>query len=133
MFPFDIEDEEIEPIIEEEKIPTDYEIDFKTGKLTGRTISGLEAIVQWVKIALATDRYYYHQYSWDHGCELNSLIGQNYDEEYIKSEAKRMIEDVLLTNEDIIGIEDLVCSLENDKLTISFRLNTIYGGSEINV
>lgn len=133
MFPFDIEDEEIEPVIEPDQIQTDYEIDFKTGKLTGRVITGLEAVIQWAKLALSTDRYYYHQYSWDFGHELNSLIGQNYDEEYIKSEVKRMIEDALSVNENITGIENLVCSLENDKLTASFTINTIYGGGEISV
>ena len=133
MFPFDIEDEEINPIIEEDKLPTDYEIDFNTGKLTGRIITGLDAIKQWVRIVLSTDRYFYPQYSWNHGVELNKLIGQNYDPEYIKSEVRRMIEDAILIDENIIGIEDLVCSLENDKLKISFKINTIYGGDEVNV
>ena len=62
MFPFDIDEDEITPVIEEEKEPTDYEIDFNTGRLTGKIITGLDAIIQWVRIVLSTDRYYYPQY-----------------------------------------------------------------------
>lgn len=40
MFPFDIEDEEAMPEIEEEKELEEYEVDFESGKLTGRKISG---------------------------------------------------------------------------------------------
>ena len=133
MFPFDIDDEEITPDVEEEKIPTDYEIDFKTGKLTGRIITGLEAIIQWVKIVLSTDRYYYPQYSWNHGSDLSSLIGQNYDQDYIKSEVQRMIEEAIMVDENITGISDLECSFDRDKLTAKFTIETIFGGGEISV
>lgn len=133
MFPFDIEDEEIDVEVEEETVRSDYEINFETGELTGRIITGLDAIKQWVKIVLLTDRYRYPQYSWDHGGELSTLIGQGYDEAYVKSEVKRMIEDAILIDEDIIGIEDLTCSMMDDRLSIHFYLNTIYGGGEVDV
>ena len=133
MFPFDIEDEEIDLEVDEEKIPTDYEIDFTTGKLTGKIVTGLDAIKQWVRIVLSTDRYYFTQYSWDHGCELQTLIGKNYDQALIESEVKRMIEDALLVNDDIESISDLTCEIVQDKLTATFTINTIYGGGEISV
>lgn len=129
----EIEDEEIDVEVEEETVRSDYEINFETGELTGRIITGLDAIKQWVKIVLLTDRYRYPQYSWDHGGELSTLIGQGYDEAYVKSEVKRMIEDAILIDEDIIGIEDLTCSMMDDRLSIHFYLNTIYGGGEVDV
>ena len=46
MFPFDIEDEEAMPEIEEEKELEEYEVDFESGNLTGRKISGKEAVKQ---------------------------------------------------------------------------------------
>lgn len=131
MFPFDEEDDEIEIEQEEEKIPTDYEIDFTSMKLTGRIITGLDAIIQWVKIVLATDRYSFPQYSWDHGCELSSLIGQSSDQAWIESEAKRMIEDAIMVNDSILGIENVKCSITDEVLTVSFHIDTIYGGGEI--
>lgn len=133
MFPFDIDDDELN--IEEERliVPTDYEIDFSTGKLTGRIITGLDAIIQWIKIVLITDRYVFPQYSWSHGSDLSTLIGQNYDEDYISTEVKRMIKEALSVDDSIIGFDDLVCEMKGDRLTISFTVNTLYGRGEINV
>ena len=131
MFPVDLEEEEIE--VKEQKEQKDWEIDFNTGRLTGRTVTGFEAIKQWVQIVLSVDRYTFPQYSWDYGNDLSSLIGKNYDEGYVTSEAKRMIEDALSLNDDILAIEDFECSFENDKLTATFKLNTTYGGGVISV
>lgn len=99
MFPFDIEDEEAMPEIEEEKELEEYEVDFESGKLTGRKISGKEAVKQWIHIALSIDRYHYTQYSWEYGSELRELIGKHYDEAYIMTEAKRMVEEAVMQNE----------------------------------
>lgn len=132
MFPFDLDDE-IDVEQQEEKEPRDYEIDFKTGKLTGKIITGKKAIEQWIKIVLSTDRYFYTQYTWDHGSELNTLIGKNAKQDYVNSEVKRMIEEALSVNENITGIEDLNCTMDGDKLTISFTVQTVYGEADINV
>ena len=44
MFPFDVDIEDEEEVIEDENnLNTDYEIDFNTGRLTGRIITGLAA------------------------------------------------------------------------------------------
>ena len=133
MFPFDIEDDEIEIEVDEEKEPSDYEIDLATGKLTGRIITGLDAIKQRVMIVFGTDRYYYPQYSWEHGNELSELIGKNYDPAFVEAESKRMVEDALAPDEDIEGIEDFKCEIKGDRLTISFRIITIYGDEEVTV
>lgn len=133
MFPFDIDDEEIDPVIEEDKTPSDYEIDLNTGRLTGHIISGLDAVKQWAYIVLLTERYFYPQYTWDHGSELQTLIGQNYDEDYIQSEVQRMIEDALMVSDDVLGIDDVICIMDKDKLTVTFTINTVYGRGEMSV
>lgn len=133
MFPFDLDDDEIEAAQEETKEPKDYEIDFKTGKLTGRMVTGLSAIEQWIYLALSTDRYFYTQYSWNYGSELNTLIGKHHSQSYVESEVKRMLEEALLVNENITGIDNLTCRIEKDVLTAAFTVNTIYGEVEINV
>ena len=132
MFPFDLEDEEIDAEeIEEEPEKQDYEVDFETGKLTGRMISGVEAVKQWLRIALAIDRYRFTQYSWENGAELSSLIGKGYDKDYIDSEAERMIREVASLNEDITNVTDFNIDFTGDKLTIAFKVETIYGEEEI--
>lgn len=133
MFPFDIDDAELDVEVEEDKEPSDYEIDFETGKLTGRIITGLPAIKQWVMLVLGTDKYYYTQYSWNHGCELRDLIGKGFKQDYIESEVKRIITDALSMSKDIKGISNLVVSYEGDTLTAAFTLDTIYGSEEVMV
>mgnify|MGYP002521419823 CR=1 FL=1 len=133
MFPFDIDDAELDVEVEEDKEPSDYVIDFETGKLTGRIITGLPAIKQWVMIVLGTDKYYYTQYSWNHGCELRDLIGKGFKQDYIESEVKRIITDALSMSKDIKGISNLEVSYEGDTLTAAFTLDTIYGSEEVMV
>lgn len=133
MFPFDLDDEDVDIEEAEEKTFQDYEIDFTTGKLTGRIIRDLEAVKQWIMIVLAVDRYFYTQYDWDFGSELNTLIGKNVEQAYLESEVKRMIEDALTINEYIYGIDDLVCSVENGRLTASFSVETMYGEVDVSV
>jgi phage baseplate assembly protein W len=132
MFPFDMDDDE-DVVVDEDSVPSDYEIDFSKGKLTGRIITGLDAIIQWARIVLSTDRYYYTQYSWDHGSELQELIGKSMSKEYATSEIKRMITDALMVNDDVLGIDDLEYEITNDRITASFTINTVYGGGEVYV
>lgn len=134
MFPFDLEDEEIDTEeIKEEPEKQDYEVNFETGKLTGRMISGVEAVKQWFRIALAIDRYRFTQYSWENGAELSSLIGKGYDKDYIDSEAERIIREVASLNEDITNVTDFNIDFTGDRLTIAFRVDTIYGEEEMMV
>lgn len=136
MFPFDVDDEEDEELMEtdsEAGEPGEYEIDFSTGRLTGRILTGKEAVKQWVTIALGIDRYTYPQYSWDYGNDLHSLIGKEYDREYIKSEAQRMVEDTLAVNIDITGVEDFEIDISMDRLNVKFTILTDYGDEEVEV
>ena len=115
------------PEIEEEKELEEYEVDFESGKLTGRKISGKEAVKQWIHIALSIDRYHYTQYSWEYGSELRELIGKHYDEAYIMTEAKRMVEEAVMQNEKNNRNPDFRCSMKCSTLTMSFTAETIYG------
>ena len=133
MFPFDLEDEEVEVTENEEKIYKEYEIDYTTGQLTGRIVEGLEAVKVWIYLALSTDRYHFQQYSWDYGNELSTLIGTTTDQEYIGMEAKRLVEECLYRNKHITDISDFVATIENDKLSMKFTVETDYGEVEMSV
>lgn len=127
LFPAYIENTETAGTAEKIKMPKEYEIDLKTGQLTGRIVEGLEAIKIWIWLVLQTPRYRYYIYTWDYGNEFDDLIGQGYSEEYITAEAQRMTEDCLLVNENIQSISDFSVGMENDQLSVSFTANTIYG------
>lgn len=133
MFPFDLEDEDIdlEELAETKQFAEDYEIDFATGRLTGNIITGPDAVAQWARLALNIQRYVYPQYSWDYGSELGTLIGNGYDTDYIESEVSRMVTDALSPNEDIEGIRGLACDFEDGRLAVSFTLVTVYGETEV--
>ncbi|MSS63187.1 DUF2634 domain-containing protein [Velocimicrobium porci] len=136
MFPYDIDDteEETEEIEKEDSEPKEYEIDFKTGQLTGKVVTGLEAIKTWAWLALHTERYRYLQYSWDYGNELETLIEEHScNQEYINAEAERLITECLSTNEYITGIEDVECDVIDDNVRLRFRIITDYGEGDIDV
>ena len=90
MFPFDLEIEELET--EKEEVCREYEIDYKTGQLTGRIVEGKEAVKVWIYLTLHTDRYVFAQYSWNCGNELNVLIGSAGDEKEQLQEEKLLVE-----------------------------------------
>lgn len=134
MFPFDIDEgEEILTEEEEEVEYKEYEIDFETGQLTGRIVTGIEAIRVWAYLALHTAKYRYEQYSWDYGCEIENLIGKAYTEEHAESEIQRMLEECLLLNEHITEVELLNFSIEEDKTTGTINIISDYGEEEIEV
>lgn len=133
MFPFDLEDEDIEVEEKEEEIYKEYEIDWETGQLTGRIVEGLEAVKVWIYLALNTDRYVFEQFTWDYGHELGTLIGTSNNQEYLQMEVKRMVEECLFINEHITGVSNLQCEINEEKITISFTAVTDYGEVSISV
>lgn len=109
------------------RIPREYEIDFKTGQLTGRIVEKKEAVKMWIWLALQVPRYRFFIYSWDYGCDYEELIGKVRTKEYIKSETRRMTEECLLINEDIKSISNFSAHIEGDDLLVSFTAHTVYG------
>ena len=105
----------------------EYGINFETGKLTGKIVEGTEAILVWVYLALKSERFKHNIYSWNYGDEIQAMIGNTYEPDLIESEAKRMVEECLLINKHITGIEDFEADFEKDQLLISFTVKTDQG------
>lgn len=132
---FDIDDLQDTEILtasqDDDPIPSEYEIDFKTGKLTGRVVDGAEAVAVWAWLCIQTMRYEYMLYSHEYGCELSDLIGQRYSPDYTTALAKWMVEDALKVNEHISGVEDFECTEERGQLHLKFTLLTDFGDIEV--
>lgn len=111
----------------------EYEIDFESGRLTGRIVEGVEALCVWAYLALSVWRYRWVIYSWSYGSEVFDLIGNFYSNEYLKSECRRYIEECLCQNEHIKGIEDLEVSQIKDVLYIKFKMITDVGSKEVKI
>ena len=128
---------------EEEKevniLPTYYEVawDYETDNIqivNGNPVivEGNEAIKVWCYKTLLTPRYDHYIYSWDHGSELQNLIGKSYSRDLTESEAKRYIEEALSMNPYITEVTINSCVFDGDSLNANITVNTIYEG-EVNL
>lgn len=133
MFPFEQEEKELLLEDAEEETLREYGVDFETGQLTGEIVEGLEAVKVWAWLALKTARYQYDVYSWEYGCEVESLIGQGNSREYLESETRRMVEECLLANPHILGISDFDCQVSDEMLILRFTMETDMGEVEMHV
>lgn len=111
----------------------DFYFDEVSGKFTGQVVEGVEALKGWIYFALRIARYRYPIYSWNYGCELETVISQTFDDEYLESEVKRFIEEALLINPYITEISDVAVSKENDKLNVSCKVETKYGDLYVSI
>ena len=93
-------------------------------------VSGAEALKSWAYRALLTQRYVHKIYPRSTGNEMLSLVGKPFSQSVKESEAKRYIEECLLQNPYITSVTDFNLSFEDDHLTASFKINTIYGEEE---
>lgn len=118
-----IEDEEQT----EAKLPEDFEIDFKTMKLTGKKVTGAKAIEVWCYFALKIERYRFRAFSWEYGVETEDLIGTNYGRDFSESEFKRRITEALCVHPNISDVNDFEISFEGDTLFVNCTVETDFG------
>ena len=57
----------------------------------------------------------------------DTFVGKNYNRDYIRSEVKREITEMLTANEDIVSIDNLNMEVDGSMLTVSFTVNSVYG------
>lgn len=111
-----------------------FYFDETSGSFSGQVVEGVQALKGWIYFALRIARYKYPIYSWKYGTELETFIGQSFDDEdYLLSEVKRMIEDALLINPHIKSVEDVAINKQEEKLNISCTVNTKYGDLYIKI
>ncbi|MFX0562959.1 DUF2634 domain-containing protein [Bacillus pumilus] len=126
-------EEEIEETEEDEEVETSttYRIDVETGRLS-ETISGIEAIRQFVYMTLRTERYAYPIYSHDIGTEIQELLTDTEaTDEYKEMEIPRLLEEALIVDERIDHIEELEVTKQNDSFHVKLAIVTDEGTLEI--
>ena len=134
---FPIIQPEAEPTVQE-KLPLCREVawDFARGipiYAGGRPVevTGLEAGTVWIWKALKTARFHHDIYTWDYGCEAESLIGKAFTAQVKESEAVRYVREALAPNPYITDVRQVDVSFQGTKLTISCQVSTIYGEAEV--
>ena len=96
-------------------------------------VTGREAVKSWAWRAVKTARYRFSCFSWDYGCELESLAGQPYGEDTRRSEAVRYVREALTVCPYITGASVQVEGLEGSLVRIRAEVGTVYGEVEIHV
>ncbi|PCK20322.1 phage portal protein [Bacillus pumilus] len=127
-------EEEIEETEEDEEAETSttYRIDFENGRLTNETISGIEAIRQFIYMTLRTERYAHPIYSHDIGTEIQELLTDTEaTDEYKEMEIPRLLEEALIVDERIDHIEDIEVTKQNDTFQVKLAIVTDEGTLEI--
>ncbi|QCU21089.1 DUF2634 domain-containing protein [Bacillus altitudinis] len=129
-------EEEIEDMDEDEEDvvepSTTYRIDFESGRLTNEKISGLDAIRQFVYMALRTERYSHAVYSHDVGCEVQETVSdEESTDEYKEMEIPRLIEEALLVDERIESVQDFEITKDGAAFKVIFEVVTDEGTLEI--
>ena len=96
---------------------------------------GAAALKSFSERVLITNRYRHEIFSFNHGAEFEGLIGKAYNKNLVLSEVERYVKECLLVNKYIKNVSDISCDFKLGNLTISFKINTIYGdeGVMINV
>ena len=153
-------DDEIED--DEDVIETveDFEIEGKNVKLNisdgditvrdgdAATLTGLEALRQWIEKAFKTRAHIYEIYEEEEsGDEFNEtvtfygseckdiLLNPELDWNEKTADIQQDIENTLNRHPDIIAVSDFVFSQEGRSLTVSFLVSSIYGdlGQEVTI
>ena len=135
LFPF-ISPPEIDIIYPEYPLYSECAWDFKTDRAifndgNPKIVFGNEAIKVWVYKAIKTVRYQHEIYSWDYGCEIESLLGKRFNIGFIQSEAKRFIREALSINPYITNISKIDVNFEDDDLLVKVELESIYGSLDV--
>lgn len=118
---------EEEVISDEYESPPDktYRLDFVNKRIIG-TVEGKEAVLQFIKKVLDTDKYAYSIYDWYYGNEILSLVGEPYD--YIVTECPRIVEEALTVDDRILEVINFEFNkLSADSMNMSCLVRTIYG------
>lgn len=98
-----------------------------------KEIEGIEAIKVWCYKAIKTNRYEHSIYSWDYGCEISELIGRGYTKGLIEAETERYIKEALLINKYIIDVSVTDITFDETLLTVTVKIETIYGEGEVKI
>ncbi|MBX0319745.1 DUF2634 domain-containing protein [Shouchella clausii] len=127
-FEFDEDGNVVEPI----QSSSTFAIDFENGRILNRRIDGLQAIEQFVHMALRTERYTYPIYSHDVGCELQELLSDTeVTDAYKEMEIPRLIVEALEYDERILAVNDIQITKVDDAFKVSFIVEADEGFLEV--
>ena len=109
-----------------EILPTKtYRIDTVNNRIIG-TIEGRDAVLQFIRKVLSTDKYAYEIYDWYYGNELRRLVGYSYD--YVVTRIPNIFREALLVDDRITNVRDFTFTQSTvDSVSVVCYIDTVYG------
>lgn len=95
-------------------------------------VTGASAVLVWAWNALHALRGRHDIFTRDYGLGIRELTGKGYNEQIRRSEAIRYVREALLTNPYITAVEAVSISFEGSLLTISCKIQSVYGEVQVN-
>jgi len=120
---FFLQDENTESF---EILPTKtYKVDTVNKRIIG-TIEDREAVLQFIRKVMSTDKYSFEIYDWYYGNELMKLIGHSYD--YVVARIPNIFKEALLVDDRITDVRNFTFSQPSiDTILVSCVVDTVYG------
>lgn len=113
----------------EETLITDYdegnhtfELDFNTGEISRKLITGMESVKQFVQLALRTPRFEHAIYSDQFGSEILALIKEDGEltRAYITSELERLVTEALIYDDRIEDVANFDIEFSENEVVLRF-------------
>ena len=122
----------ISTVTEAEELPSfTYRLDLKNGRIVGK-VDKLTAVNQAIQKAIITPRFKCLIYDHQYGSEIEeAVIAKDASREYIEAVAEGFVRDALRPDTRILSISDFQLSFEEDNVYIYFKVDTIFGETEI--
>lgn len=93
------------------------------------TVTGLEALKIWVRLALhpGNERFAYSAHSHDYGNEIAALLGVVTDPGIRESRLRQYLREALLVSPYITAVEEMAFAGKGSVVTVSFTVRSVYG------
>ena len=102
-----------------------YKIDPVNKRILG-TVDGVDALMQFIRKVLSTDKYAFEIYDWYYGNELIKLVGNSYD--YVVTRIPNIFREALLVDDRIKDVRNFSFEKSGlDSISVSCQVDTVYG------
>ena len=120
----------------EKELPlyTEWAMDWDAGTFALRdgkpyTVTGNEALKIWVRCALHPEnaRFLYTAHSAEYGNQLAACMAEQTGGDILESLLRREIQETLLASPYITAVDGFAFTRKGNRLTVRFRVGTVYG------
>ncbi|GIN71123.1 phage-like element PBSX protein XkdS [Bacillus sp. J14TS2] len=106
-----------------------YKLDIDTGHISRELITGVEAVKQFIALAIRTPRFQYPIYSDQFGSEVWELIKSSDEDEvtleFLRSEIERLTTEALIFDDRIEDVYEFEIQFKGDTAHVKFKVDSL--------